>query len=318
MTSPYDLISRADIGLDPVVRNSSGTPRSKMVFPSVYMTHHWTGVNVNFGDVGDTVAEILAIESYAQRANKPNEYNYVNHQDMDRKIFEYAGPYRAAHSGGENAISIGVLHLVGTQEKINIVMIDKMKWLTDVFRYFGMVNQATLFRPHGQMPGAATACPGPDISFWIPEMSKSHVPAPAPPPPPPVIKPPVVPVQPPDSDKVGFYLIADGKTPWSISAEVYGTGTKWPQVMDANAPDKTPNPLERWVVPGFSGQWTDVRRGEGPWQILNRLFGSDGWNKATGVDEFWQWNGGDPAHGGRMFNGKSIALQPGERVWVRN
>lgn len=317
MASPYILVPRQDIGLDPVVRSSSGSPRSQLILPAVYLTHHWTGVNVNFGDVGDTVQEILGIEAYAARVGKPNEYNYVNHQDMDDKIFEYAGGYRAAHSGGENSISIGVLHLLGIKEKMNIVMIDKMKWLTDVFRYFRMVDVGTQFRPHNQMPGAATACPGPDVQFWIPEMAKTHVPPQPPPPPPPEPKPPV-PVPPPDSSNVGFYLVSDRKSPWSISAEIYGTGTRWPEIMDANAPDETPNPGERWVVPGFSGIWTDVQRGEGPWQILNRLFGSDGWDKSEGVDQFWQWNGGDPEFGGRMFNGKRIDLQPGERVWVRN
>lgn len=327
MDRPYILVPRAEIGLDPVVRNANGSPRPKVDLPAAYVTHHWTGVNVNFGDIGDTIAEILAIEAYAQSAGKPNEYNYVNHMDPDNKVFEYAGQYRAAHSAGENSIALGILHLLGIREVISLLMVDKIRWLNTVFAHFGMRDAGTMDRGHRQMPGGVTACPGDIISWWIPEMSRLIVPEPAPvptPPPPtpapsPVpTPPPPVPVQPPDSSRSGMYLVTDRKTPWSISAEVYGTGTKWSEIMAANAPDTTPNPLERWAVPGFSGIWTEVKSGEGPWQILNRIFGSDGWNKATGVDEFWQWNGGNPDLGGRMFNGKKIALQPGERVWVRN
>jgi hypothetical protein len=319
MASPYILVPRTEIGLDPVVRSSGGSPRPPVITPALYVTHHYTGVNVRYGDIGDTAAEIRAIEDYAQRVGKPNEYNYVNHQDPDNKIFEYAGGFRAAHSSGENSISFGVLHLIGTQEKLNLIMVDKMKWLNDVFRYFGMINFATQQRGHQQMPGAATACPGTDVMWWLPEFGKSHTPPPPQPLPPPKPTPkPPVPVDPPDApDNVGYYLVTDRKSPWSISSEIYGTGTRWPEIMEANAPDETPNPGERWVVPGFKGKWVAVQSGEGPWQLLNRVFGSDGWNKSEGVNQFWQWNGGDPLYGGRMFNGKQIALQPGERVWVR-
>lgn len=322
MSAPYRIVPRTEIGLDPVVRNSNGSPRSKVVTPAVYVTHHWTGVNVRWGDVGDTPSEILGIQAYAQKAGKPDEYNYVNHQDPDNLIFEYAGHYRAAHSAGENGIAFGVLHLVGTQELITLQMVDKIKWLNEALRYGGQTNFQTEQRGHKRMPGAATACPGDQIMWWMSEFDKpsSANVTPTPPPPPPV-KPPVkppVPVQPPDSGKYGLYLVTDGTTPWGISAETYGTGTKWETIVEANAPDKTPNPGERWLVPGFEGRMVEVKPGEGPINVLNRVFGSDGWNKKTGVDEFWQWNGGDPEFGGRRFNGKYIALQPGEKVWVRS
>jgi hypothetical protein len=319
VTRNYRVVPRTEIGLPAVVTSSGGSPRPKVHAPAKFVIHHYTGVNVNFKDVGDTAAEIRGIQAYAARVGKPFEYNYVNHGDPDDLVFEYAGPYRAAHSAGENSIGLGVLHLLGTQEVMDIWMADKAKWLNHVFRVYGMIDARTVQVAHGDAPGASTACPGPHVRFWLPEFGKVWVPPPseAVPPPKPEPKPPV-PVDPPDSSNVGHYLVHDGITPWSISAEVYGTGTRWPEVMAANYPDQTPNPGERWDVQGFSGLWTTVEHGEGPWAILDRLFGSNGWNKATGVAQFWQWNGGDPAHGGRIFNGKKRALSPGEKVWVRN
>lgn len=318
MSAPFELVPREAIGLPETVTSSSGARRPKLILPAAYVTYHWTGVNVNYGDVGDTAAEIRAIESWARSAGKPFEYNYVNHRDPDNKIFEYAGEFRAAHSGGENSVAIGILQLLGVKETMTELMVEKLKWLNDVFRYFKMEDSGTLHLTHRMMPGAATSCAGENIQWWLPEFSKPHNPAPPPPPPPPKPKPPV-PVPPPDSDRVGHFLIRDGLSPWGISSEAYGTGTRWPEIIEANRPDTTPNPLERWAVPGFEGQWTEVRSGEGPWAILNRLFGSGGWDTSTGVDQFWQWNGGDPATpNGRVFNGKKVLLQPGERVWVRN
>jgi hypothetical protein len=110
---------------------------------------------------------------------------------------------------------------------------------------------------------------------------------------------------------MGYYLIVKGRTPWGISAECYGTGTKYPQIMEANSPDTTPNPGERWLVPGFNGTWEIVQDGEGPWSILRRVFGEGNFSGMDGVAQFWQWNGGDPSHGLRG------PLLEGERVWVR-
>lgn len=303
----YTIRTRAQIGLDPVVRNANGSPRPKLTFPLGFVIYHYTGVNVNWGDVGDTDAEILGIERWAASVGKPNEYNVVIHQDPDDLVHEYAGPFRAAHSSGENGNGLGVLLLNGINEPLTALQLDKMKWVNQFNRDLGLTNHATRFIGHRDAPGAATACPGPHImpKLWFvnePPTFPLQTPAPPPTPEP---KPPV-PVQPPDSTGVGHYLITEGRTAWGISAEVYGTGTRWPEIVEANLPDTTPNPGERWKVPGFTGKFTEVRDGEGPWAILDRLFGRGGWNTSTGVDEFWQWNGG--VH----------VLQPGEQVWVRH
>lgn len=314
----YTIVPRERYGLDPVVRSSNGSPRPLVRKPAAYVTWHYTGVNVRWGDVGDTEEEIRAIERYAASVNKPNEYNFVIHQDDDLLLHEYAGGYRAAHSAGENSISYGILLLNGTQEPLTPRQIDKARWFRSVLLATKSIDSGTSFRGHRDMPGAATLCPG---TLIYPHVHLLDDPwpgaAPEPEPKPPTEPTNPVPVDPPDADGVGYYLITDRKTPWSISAECYGTGTRYPEIMAANDPDTTPNPGERWAVPGFKGIWTEVKSGEGPWAILDRVFGSNGWNKSTGVDQFWQWNGGDPNNGGRMFNGTRVALQPGERVWLR-
>ena len=301
----YTIRTRAQIGLDPVVRNSNGTPRPKLVFPLAYETFHYTGVNVRWGDVGDTDAEIRGIEDYAASAGKPNEYNAVIHQDPDDLIHEYAGRFRAAHSAGENSIGHGLLLLNGINEPITRLQIDKVQWLMGLHRYVGVADASTLFRGHRDMPNAATACPGASIYRAIPYFDDVWRP-PVEPPPPPVEPEPPVPVPPADADGFGYYLIVEGRTPWGISAEVYGTGTRWPEIMEANAPDTTPNPGERWLVPGFSGVWYTVQPGDSPWKILRNVFGEGNFGGAAGVAQFQPWNGG-----------ASHTIHPGDRVWVR-
>jgi len=303
----FRIVSREEIGFDPVVRSSNGTPRPQLVSPYVFMTYHYTGVNVNWGDVGDTIAEIRAIEAYAKSAGKPNEYNTVVHQDPDNLIHQYAGDFRAAHSAGENSISHGVLLLNGINEPPTYSQVRKLQWLTQLFRFTGKIDNHTVFRGHLDMPNAATACPGPLIRPYVPYFSINYndVPEEKPPEPPPPPKPPV-PVPPPDSEEYGYYLITPGRTPWGISAEVYGTGTRFGEIMEANYPDTVPNPGERWLVPGFSGVWYTVQPGDGPWSILRNIFGEGKFNGSEGVEQFYQWNGG-----------MDHVLHPGDKVWVR-
>lgn len=306
----FNIVTREEMGMDPVVRNSNGTPRPRLVRPYAFMTYHYTGVNVNWGDVGDTVAEITAIERYAAKVGKPNEYNTVIHQDPDDLIHQYAGDFRAAHSAGENSISHGVLLLNGIKELPTQKQVHKVQWLTQLLRYVGLVDTQTWYRGHRDMPNAATACPGALIYPYVQFFSLNYddvVTKPVAPDPTPEPKPPV-PVPPPDSSTgFGYYLVTEGRTPWGISAEVYGTGTKYQDILDANEPDDTPNPGERWLVPGFTGTWYIVQEGDSPWRILEKIFGSGNFNGMDGVEQFYQWNGGE-----------NHQLQPGERVWVRD
>lgn len=167
----YRIVSRTDIGLDPIVRHSTGDTRPKLANER-WMTLHWTGVNVSYSDIGDTGAEIRSIERWAAGQKKPNEYNYVIGQDPDDLLHEYSGAFQAAHSAGENLDSIGVLFLNGTGEPVTDLQIDKARWLRDVLRYYGVLRFAPDVTPHRGMPGANTTCPGDRIAAAAPVINQ--------------------------------------------------------------------------------------------------------------------------------------------------
>jgi D-tyrosyl-tRNA(Tyr) deacylase len=51
------------------------------------LTVHYTGAGT-WADLGDTPAEIRAIQAYAVQAGKSNEYNYVVGPDPDDVVYE--------------------------------------------------------------------------------------------------------------------------------------------------------------------------------------------------------------------------------------
>ena len=153
----YRIVPRTEIGLPAEVRSSSGRLRPRLSYEP-YLTAHYTGVNVDYTArvTPEVVRHIQAIFS----TTKPFEYNYVIGQEADDDIFEFAGKYQAAHSGGENSIAFGVLFLLGTYEPLTDLMIDKWRWLRDVLIADGSLRKSVLQVPHGDMPGASTSCPG--------------------------------------------------------------------------------------------------------------------------------------------------------------
>ena len=237
----YQVIPRTDIGLDPVVRSSSGSPRPAIA-DCQWMTIHYTGVDVRYGDTGDTPAEIRAIERWAASQSKPNEYNYVIDQDDGPEVYEYAGPYRAAHSAGENSRAVGVLLLNGTREGPTPVQVDKVRWLRNVLRYFGVLAADSLTTPHRGMPGAATACPGPLILGQLDAMRQPWQEPTDPPPPPP-------------SSWSGLLLrVEPGDGWWAIARRAYGTpsGARVELLEDANPSVGTLQPGQLVRVPGVA------------------------------------------------------------------
>lgn len=237
----YRIVPRADIGLDPVVRHSTGEPRPALTGER-WMTLHWTGVDVAYGDVGDTPGEIRAIERWAAGKRKPNEYNYVIGQDPDELVYEYAGTFQGAHSAGENLDSIGVLFLNGINEPINIVQIDKARWLRDVLRYFGVLRREPEVTPHRDMPDARTSCPGDRIAAAAAVIAQPwQKPAPAPPPPEPL------PVELPLLTRV-----RSGDGWWSLARRCYveNVGHHADRMKAANPTVSTLRPGELVNVPG--------------------------------------------------------------------
>lgn len=238
----YTLTPRTAIGLDPVVRSTNGTPRPAIA-QCRWMTLHWTGVNVAYGDPGDTPAEIRAIERYAQGAGKPNEYNYVIGQDADALVYEYAGGFQAAHSAGENGQAVGVLFLNGINEPVTPLQIDKARWLRDVLRYFGVLRSACEVTPHRDMPGGATQCPGDRIAAAAAVIAQPwQAPAPPKPTPPP----------PPSSvESVLLTRVQSGDGWWALARRCYAgdVAANAARMQAANA-GVTLRPGELVNVPG--------------------------------------------------------------------
>jgi len=294
MSSEFRLVPRTEIGLPQVVTSDGGSPRPGLRLCRYY-TGHYTGVDVIYGDIGDTPAEIRAVHDYSVRAKKPFEYNYVIGTDEDDLVYEYAGPFQAAHSAGENGISIGVLFMLGTNEYPTDTMIRKWQWLRDVLVWFQVLANPPEQRPHREMPGAATACFGPHLYARWPQMLQKYqapqmaplppTPPPPPPPPPPTTPPPVG----PGIVQGGRYTVLPNDNPWKVSTLFYGTGTRWPEIVAANADDPVMNPGDVWIIPGYSGKMVTVQDGWGAWSCI-RAAGFTPTN--DGVSKFMKWNGG--------------------------
>ena len=162
----YRIVSRVEAGLPAEVRSSSGTLRPPLVNEPM-MTAHYTGNNIDYTD--KDAAEVTRQIQRVFSTTKPFEYNYVIGQADDDAIIEFAGTFQAAHSGGENSISFGVLFLLGVGEQVTDLMIDKWRWLRDVLIYTGALRPDPDQRPHCFMPNAATSCPGLSIKARWPE-----------------------------------------------------------------------------------------------------------------------------------------------------
>lgn len=165
----FKLMPRGAVWPHELPSNMNGTPRPLLRPGRPWLTIHYTGGGT-WLDPGDTPSEMRAIQDYAAGPGKatPWEYNWVI--DGQGVIWEYAGDYRAAHSGGENDDAIGVLLLVGFKGKYPdgieywehppTVMITAVRQLRFVLVERGMLAADHKMLPHKEMPGAATACPG--------------------------------------------------------------------------------------------------------------------------------------------------------------
>jgi hypothetical protein len=166
MQTEYRIVPRTEAGLPAEVRSSSGSRRPPLANER-WMTAHYTGNNIDYTGK-DAAAVTRQIQSVFSKS-KPFEYNYVIGQEDDDRIIEFAGKFQAAHSGGENGDSFGVLFLLGVGEEITDLMVDKWRWLRDVLVADGSLSPNVEQLQHRQMPGAATACPGASIIRRWPE-----------------------------------------------------------------------------------------------------------------------------------------------------
>lgn len=176
---PFNLIPRDAVWPHEVPTNSNGTLRAPVERPAKYNTAHHTGAG-EWADFYDTVPEVRYIQMYAQHAKKPWEYNWII--DTEGNVVEYAGFYQAAHSGGENHNSYGILLLLNSQiERPTQAQILAFRQLVWWLKELGYTNYMTLILPHQRMPGAKTACPGLYVMASWSEFIVPWSPPPAPP-----------------------------------------------------------------------------------------------------------------------------------------
>jgi hypothetical protein len=194
MTSPFDF-SRFDwypnsLGGPGQVSMSDGRPRPKLRTPLNVFGVHYAGAGTSWLDSGDTIEELLSVElNHARPQGKPNEYNSVS--DIDSATFEYAGPYRAAHSGGNNDTVWGHLCLYGleqlTEKQAQSLIVGIRRARMQAVKA-GYVTADHVVKGHQELSGARTGCPGPLFTnkrWWAQITAPLTTATPPPPPPPP-------------------------------------------------------------------------------------------------------------------------------------
>ena len=216
----YQITTRTEAGLPAEVRSSSGSLRQPLRNER-WMTAHYTGNSIDY--TGKDAAEITRQIQRVFKDSKPFEYNYVIGQDDDPFIIEFAGKFQAAHSGGENLDSFGVLFLLGVGEEVTDLMIDKWRWLRDVLIADGSLSPNVEQLQHRQMPRARTACPGASVIRRWPEFLLPYQP--------PVTPPPI-----PEEDDMKPTIIVDDTKLGGLFANVAGRWIPWLAPLPSGVP----------------------------------------------------------------------------------
>jgi hypothetical protein len=174
MSSPFDF-SRFDwypdgLGGPGQVSMSDGRPRPALRTPLDTFAVHYGGAGTQWLDSGDTIEELRGVElNWARPNSKPNEYNSAS--DIDSETYEYAGPFRAAHSRGNNDTVWGHLALYGleqlTEDQAQALIAGIRKARMQAVRA-GYVTANHEVKGHQELKGASTGCPGPlfDNKRW--------------------------------------------------------------------------------------------------------------------------------------------------------
>jgi hypothetical protein len=160
--------------------NNDGSPRRKLVKPLRGIAVHYTGAPVRArGSTDDATTYMRWLQAFALGAGKSFEYNDIipPRADGSSQLWEYAGEYMAAHAGAINnpywwaiQVAIGVdnhpsySNYDRTRPTVWQPLTDPMiaafqwrrRWLVDN----GFLLPDHEVREHGQLPNAATTCPG--------------------------------------------------------------------------------------------------------------------------------------------------------------
>ena len=153
----HRIIPRAELGLPARVTGFNRvTVRPLMPKPTYMVIAHYTGTTKKWATAG-LAGAVQSINRW-----KPNEYNYVIHQNG--QIAEFAGLRQAAHCRGYNDSAYGVLFLNGVGEPCTDAQVESFRWLVDVLVWVQAVSPNMLYAKHGEV--AATQCPGAVGNRW--------------------------------------------------------------------------------------------------------------------------------------------------------
>ena len=146
------IIPRTAAGLSPVVRNINRITKRPLLRERLpLIICHYTGVKRKYATL-DTAAQIRSIDRW-----RANEYSYVI--DQAGRVWEFAGPYQAAHAKGYNDRSYGILFLNGTEEPLTDAQLEAFRFLTGCLMWTQQVIPTAWVVGHREV--ASTSCPGP-------------------------------------------------------------------------------------------------------------------------------------------------------------
>jgi hypothetical protein len=153
----------ADFGGPGVVWGSNRQPRPALRVPLSTFAVHYGGAGTSWLDFGDSAKELRGVEvNHARPNGKPNEYNSAS--DSAAETWEYAGPFQAAHSAGNNGTTWGHLAMYGLEvlsEADAVGLIRGIRRARAQCVRAGWLTTNHAVKGHGELPKARTACPGP-------------------------------------------------------------------------------------------------------------------------------------------------------------
>lgn len=106
------------------------------------------------------------------------------------------------------------------------------------------------------------------------------------------VAPPAPPPEQPDSGvlstQTGLYYVRPGDSPWAVAQRIWGNGGLWKD--KGLTVEQFAVPRKQITIPALPGRTTKVKAGEGPYQVIHRLFPEA--NQYALLDRFSVFNGG--------------------------
>lgn len=178
--------------------NNDGSIRRKLTKPLRGIAVHYTGgPSRTRASTDDAVTYMRWMQAFAQGAGKSFEYNDIipPRADGSSQLWEYSGEYMAAHAGAVNnlywwaiQVAIGVDNHPSYSnynpakptvwQPLTDPMIDAFHWRRRWLVDNGFLLPDHEVREHGQLPTAATTCPGNGVRARWAELTATTTPDP--------------------------------------------------------------------------------------------------------------------------------------------